>query len=202
MSVETCFVYGINYYGDDINKTPLQTNSADQCQQKCQETSKCKYWTWDPNYKNSCWLKTGKGNVRSNKRYKHVVSGPKHCYKAHEGNENLYNNSNIGRTHEVKKTLMSMENCFDYHMDYPGNDIKKHFFIPTISANDCRKKCQKKSNCNYWTWDPTWNNACWLKTAKGSVETKKHLVSGPKHCYKSHEGNQNNYNNSNINREY
>merc|ERR1711936_769331 len=69
------------------------------------------------------------------------------------------------------------ENCFEYGIDYLGFDISDGHYVSTISAQDCQEKCQLNSECNFWTWDPTYHNACWLKTDKNNE-----MVSGPKFC--------------------
>lgn len=72
-----CFDYGKDYWGHDLRPGQFKSvGSANACQTECQRDAGCKYWTWVPSYKNSCWLKTGKGQI---KYQNGVVSGPKYC---------------------------------------------------------------------------------------------------------------------------
>ena len=43
-------------------------------------------------------------------------------------------------------------------------------------------ECQHNSACNYWTWDFTWHNACWMKTDKTQTSSNGNVISGPKYC--------------------
>ena len=91
------------------------------------------------------------------------------------------------------KQLTFVESCFDNDIDYSGYDINKDYLIPTTSANQCQEKCQERSDCNFWTWDPTWNNACWMKVSKGPIKRKQYLVSGTKHCNQNENNRSSNY---------
>ena len=72
-----CFEKGIDYHGHDLNPGQyVSTSSAAACQSQCQQTSGCNFWTWDPGYRNACWMKTGQGAKKHNGR---VTSGPKTC---------------------------------------------------------------------------------------------------------------------------
>ena len=68
--------------GAKIAKKSLKKNvqSAEKCQQKCQENPECMFFTWNSD-KNQCILKSEKRNVRSNcgKQCEGKVSGPKNC---------------------------------------------------------------------------------------------------------------------------
>ena len=72
-----CFEKGIDYHGHDLNPGRyVSTSSANACQSLCQQTSGCTFWTWDPGYKNACWMKKGQGAKTHNAR---VTSGPRTC---------------------------------------------------------------------------------------------------------------------------
>ena len=61
------------------------------CQRECEKDDDCNYWTWfgpeirgkqakDLERKNTCWLKSGNRQMRSNCKWCHgKVSGPKTC---------------------------------------------------------------------------------------------------------------------------
>ena len=72
-----CFEYGIDYIGFDLDDGHyVSTDGALACQLKCQETSDCIFWTWDPYYHSACWRKWGKGETRVDET---LISGPKDC---------------------------------------------------------------------------------------------------------------------------
>jgi len=74
------------------------------------------------------------------------------------------------------------ETCFEVGVDYYGNDLEEGKYVSTDSASACQANCQSTSGCEYWTWDPTYHNACWRKTAKGQVQANPDVTSGPKFC--------------------
>ena len=71
-------------------------------------------------------------------------------------------------------------------MDYLGNDISDGHYVSTSSAAGCQGECQRTAACNYWTWDPTYHTACWMKTAKTEVVANSDVTSGPKYCEGDH----------------
>jgi len=79
----TCYTNGIDYTGSNINNgLEDSAASAAGCQVNCQMTHGCTYFTWissghaDPSYRNTCWLKSGKGTPVS---CSSCVSGPRVC---------------------------------------------------------------------------------------------------------------------------
>lgn len=82
----------------------------------------------------------------------------------------------------VLQQLVLAKSCFD-NGDYTGSNLRRNYYVSRRSANECQQKCQQTPGCNYWTWDPHWHQACWMKTTKGRLNTRKsHLKSGPKYC--------------------
>ena len=69
-----------------------------------------------------------------------------------------------------------------FSIDYLGNDISDGHYVSTSSAAGCQQECQTNSACNFWTWDPSYHTACWMKTAKTQTASNSALVSGPKYC--------------------
>ena len=80
--------------------------------------------------------------------------------------------------------LLLVSGCFEKGVDYhgpapPGVDS----YVSTGSAEQCQERCQQTDECNYFTWDPNWNTACWMKKSQGTLNRDKpHLVSGPREC--------------------
>ena len=73
-----CFDHDIDYFGNDLNPGQfISTETAFDCQESCQKTSGCYFWTWSPKFNKACWIKSGKEQVRSNPD---VISGPSHCF--------------------------------------------------------------------------------------------------------------------------
>ena len=75
-----------------------------------------------------------------------------------------------------------MKSCFEYGLDYFGNDLNEGHYDSTDSADACQVKCQQTSGCNFWTWTPDYHNACWKKSSKGEVIPHSQAVSGPAYC--------------------
>jgi len=73
--------------------------------------------------------------------------------------------------------------CYEYNFDYPGSDL--HSLTPwtASSAEDCQRKCEEHSQCQFFTYNfvnPLWN--CFLKSSSaGRTSSGKH-TSGPKRC--------------------
>ena len=76
---------------------------------------------------------------------------------------------------------MKSSDCFEYGIDYYGNDLDEDY-DSTDSANACQVKCQQTQGCNFWTWTPDYHNACWKKSSKGEVIPATQAVSGPAYC--------------------
>merc|ERR1719394_1013067 len=74
------------------------------------------------------------------------------------------------------------EDCFEQGIDYLGNDISEGHYVSTSSAAGCQSECQRNSACNFWTWDPSYHTACWMKTAKTQTAANSVVTSGPKYC--------------------
>jgi len=72
--------------------------------------------------------------------------------------------------------------CFDHDVDYFGFDLNEGHYVSTASAAGCQQECQGTHGCEFWTWDRNYHNACWMKTAKGNVQSSPGLISGPKYC--------------------
>ena len=66
-----CFEEGVAYPGNDLKGQPKKGDSAEACQELCQETSGCNAFTYWPSNRN-CWLKAKKGQTKDNSR---TVSG-------------------------------------------------------------------------------------------------------------------------------
>ena len=75
-----------------------------------------------------------------------------------------------------------MPNVILFSIDYLGNDISDGHYVSTSSAAGCQQECQHNSACNFWTWDPSYHTACWMKTAKTEVVSNSNVISGPKYC--------------------
>ena len=76
----------------------------------------------------------------------------------------------------------AQDDCFDYGTDYVGYDLEDGIYTPTDDAAACQVDCQITAGCEFWTWDPTYNNACWKKSAIGEARPEEALISGPKYC--------------------
>merc|ERR1712215_462565 len=74
------------------------------------------------------------------------------------------------------------ESCFEEGIDYIGHDINEGHYVSTPTAAECQKTCQRSAACQYWTWDPTYHTACWMKTAKDQTTVNSKVTSGPKYC--------------------
>ena len=79
-----CHEQNTNFDGYDINAQPDaenyalgsgKRNSIYKCQQLCQSTEGCEFFTYDPN-RNACFLKT---SDRGRSQLQGIVSGPKFC---------------------------------------------------------------------------------------------------------------------------
>ena len=76
---DECFEKNIDFYGNDIKF--VSGSNPLTCQQECQQTDKCEFWTYDTSSGGiglNCWLKT-KGDYRIQNSER--ASGPKYCGK-------------------------------------------------------------------------------------------------------------------------
>ena len=55
-------------------------------------------------------------------------------------------------------------------------------FECTDSAKACQDNCKQTPGCNFWTWTPDFQNACWKKSSKGEVRPESQAISGPAQC--------------------
>ncbi|KAL4165355.1 hypothetical protein KRP22_004083 [Phytophthora ramorum] len=62
---ETCSVLenDVDFQGSDIGSTP--SKSADGCCARCSDTTGCTAFTWTDNNGGTCWLKSGKGAIKT-----------------------------------------------------------------------------------------------------------------------------------------
>jgi len=86
----------------------------------------------------------------------------------------------------LSQCLATTDDCFEAGVDYLGNDISEGHYVSTSTAGGCQGECQRTAACNFWTWDPTYHNACWMKTAKTEVAANSVVTSGPKYCEGDH----------------
>ena len=63
--------------------------------------------------------------------------------------------------------LTRADDCFDYGIDYSGYDLDEGHYTSTDGPAACQGVCQSNPSCQYWTWDSSYHNACWLKSNKG-----------------------------------
>ena len=84
-----CYEQNTNFGGYDINVQPDaenfalgsgKRNSNFECQQLCQSTEGCEFYTYDP-HRNACFLKS---SDRGRSQLQGIVSGPKFCGKYHD----------------------------------------------------------------------------------------------------------------------
>jgi len=78
--------------------------------------------------------------------------------------------------------LTRADDCFDYGIDYSGYDLDEGHYTSTDGPAACQGVCQSNPSCQYWTWDSSYHNACWLKSNKGATAQNPSLTSGPKYC--------------------
>ena len=77
-----CSQKNVDYFGDLIEK---QSNVVYpyKCQELCQSTEGCKYWTYHYEFSNSapntCYLKQKMSAATYNSSYDHIISGPEYC---------------------------------------------------------------------------------------------------------------------------
>lgn len=69
-----CFEDNMDFHGNDVVRETAPT--ANDCQIKCAENSRCQYFTWKSDGTNYCYLKTSKSNRKATSR---SVSGPRVC---------------------------------------------------------------------------------------------------------------------------
>ena len=73
---DQCPLYDIDYYGNTLDYI-RHIDGWEECGYLCHLTSGCNYWTWYPDYYDTCYLKTDNGGI-SNKDG--IISGSKDCY--------------------------------------------------------------------------------------------------------------------------
>jgi len=76
----------------------------------------------------------------------------------------------------VTPTVFS-DSCFEVGVDYYGNDLEEGKYVSVPSAQACQASCQGTAGCEFWTWDPTYHNACWRKTAKTQTASNPDVTS-------------------------
>ena len=76
--------------------------------------------------------------------------------------------------------FLGIPGCYEYNIDYPGNDIGSCLTDKTIK--ECQEECQKNAQCRFWT--SVGKGGCCLKTSKGTRTKKGDTVSGPRTCGK------------------
>ena len=103
-----------------------------------------------------------------------------------------YNNGIEGKENLFYLDLIYRYNayCFDFGMDYFGNDIRN--FYNCLTAWHCQWACQAEEKCQAWTFSKRMSR-CWLKTKAANFKQNYDLISGPKECAveegTSYEGN-------------
>jgi len=74
--------------------------------------------------------------------------------------------------------------CFEYHYDYPGNDIQDGIVpLTASSAEECQQLCSEHGDCRVFSFNfvnPIWN--CFLKSSSAGRAPSDRHTSGPKSC--------------------
>ena len=76
--IDTCLQDNVDYAGNDFHQVIVPT--ALQCQQKCKEDKRCKFFTYSKSAK-KCYLKHSKATPSA---VQNVISGPEVCCFAHK----------------------------------------------------------------------------------------------------------------------
>ncbi|KAE9321111.1 hypothetical protein PF008_g17886 [Phytophthora fragariae] len=118
------------------------SSTAAGCCAICSATAGCKAFTWTDQSGGTCWLKSGKGSTQSKS----------------------------GAISAVLQTS-STSSCstIEDNTDYTGADIGNK---PSSSVDGCCSICTATTGCGAYTWTNYNGGTCWLKSSKGSGNTK------------------------------
>ncbi|KAE9002723.1 hypothetical protein PR003_g18026 [Phytophthora rubi] len=118
------------------------SSAATGCCAICSATSNCKAFTWTDQSGGTCWLKSGKGSTQSKS----------------------------GAISAVLQTS-STSSCstIEDNTDYTGADVGNK---PSASVDGCCSICTATTGCGAYTWTNYNGGTCWLKSSKGSGNTK------------------------------
>ena len=152
---------GVEFVGGDLPSYPgfggggIETsmNSSKECIQECEERAGCKYWTWKEEEGTNCFLKFEK--VESFRRPKYVSGSiPSACEERDEAPASV---------------------CTYPGIDLIGGDL---FSIPARGVDDCRQQCTEQVSCKLFTFIPTEDIGCYLKTDAVQAKESSNAVSG------------------------
>jgi len=82
-----------------------------------------------------------------------------------------------------------VKGCFDFDIDYPGNDLYPNTVRITDTPQLCSDSCMADPNCFFWSWadensaandlhDMDLNKRCFLKSANSQQSSLRGLISG------------------------
>ncbi len=142
---------GMDLFGLDLPNMPLRDMAMDTCQSACSSNSACKAFTF--NRKSStCFLKSG---ATFSVGYEFAVAG--------------YPSDLIGK---INHSAISIHQRTDVvGSDYQHND--------GVSLERCIRDCDENTRCRAFTYIAK-KQQCWLKSALGTLKSKKGVVSGLK----------------------
>ncbi|EPT28202.1 PAN/Apple domain-containing protein [Toxoplasma gondii ME49] len=129
-----------------------QTNSAEECQNKCLNDEQCQYFTWQVSNKH-CWLKHGPtiANSKYNRQGDH--SAPKHC--------------GLPTT------------CVKERTKYAGETVATFPKSEVGTFESCQMKCWKTSKCVFMHFN---NDGCTLSGINATAQTDANSKAGDITC--------------------
>ncbi|CAJ1415039.1 unnamed protein product [Effrenium voratum] len=160
VKAETCLEKGVALKDPFLPLPSLNTETAEQCQQRCKDQPTCNIFTFKSD--GECWLMPAFKYAKRVKDEK-AISGPGDC--------------------DVPPTVM--ETCLSDGLVYKDPLLPSaHLYF--LHWQDCQQACQQHDSCNAFTFkeDSSPAGACWLFPDISYTTQAKDAfaVSGPKKC--------------------
>ena len=142
---------GIDLFGFDLQRMPITTTDARECERQCKDTVQCAAFTFNTT-SSACFLKSAAATAFRNSR---AISGYKPALE--------------GRL--VQSPLEIHEAT-----DYEGSDFQR---LDTVSFAGCVTACEKQERCRAFSYVVR-HKQCWLKSSAFVTRAKYGITSGMK----------------------
>ena len=156
VSETECFFEGISFANHDLLQGAVMTYNPEDCQRKCQQRDKCRFWTFS-GLTRLCYLKGESFQWQTNDIQigilKKKVSGTRDCPGCYKKTRNIKYEEDVGWMPSVRK---------------------------------CQESCQQRAWCAGFYQGVGQTSSCYLTSTeegKHSIDDS-HFITGPKSCSK------------------
>ncbi|CAF0818734.1 unnamed protein product [Brachionus calyciflorus] len=173
LSQKCTYEANVDYFGNDLFKTPTFVSSLEFCCSFCEAVSECGAWTFLPST-GACWLKSKVGTKQaSNGRSSGLRQSVLSTATASTTLTTIATTTATAAPTTTKQSICAIE----FDTNYPGNDLKGVGSVK--SPGDCCNLCGSTTGCAAWSYYTEYQY-CYLKNSYSNTgkEVYGGMISG------------------------